>query len=167
MGLDVKSVLVDPFDRYWRHTLRPGLAAVTEPEYLWEPFPNCLSVRKQGDLSWRLDPAPLAPAGFEALATIGWRMEHIAQLLVQTAANAPAPEVKGTAADALGRIDEAYVDWQSRVADGDETQPAQILQLTYELIREGGQVSLMRDLYRAKHLDRLRTRRPSDSRRRH
>ena len=186
MGLDVKSVLLDQFDRYWTHTLRPGLAAVTEAEYLWEPFPNCLSVRKQADGSWKPDLGTLAPAGFEPLTTIAWRMERIAQMLAQAAESHFGtlgfdPDTAGTAAKALRRIDEAYGAWKRGVdaldEDGlgqaaelseghEQTSLAELaVRLNCELIRQSGQVSFMRDMYRAKHLDRLRTRRPSSSRR--
>ena len=187
MGVDVKSVLFDQFDRYWTHTVRPGLAAVTEAEYLWEPFPNCLSVRKQADGSWMPDLGTPAPAGFEPLTTIAWRMEHIARMLAEAAESHFGthdldPDAAGTAAKALRRIDEAYGAWTraidaldeaglgqpADVSEGDEQTPFAELavHLNCELIRQGGQVSVMRDMYRAKHLDRLRTRRPSSSRRR-
>lgn len=186
-GLDMKSVLLDQFDRYWTHTLRPGLAAVTDAEYLWEPFPNCLSVRKQADGSWKPDLGTPAPAGFEPLTTIAWRMEHIAQMLAQAAERQfgtrdSNPDTGETAAKALRRIDEAYGAWKSGIDALDGAgldQPAELaegheptslaelaVQLNCELIRQSARVSFMRDMYRAKHLDRLRTRRPSSSRRR-
>jgi hypothetical protein len=188
MGLDLKSVLVEHFDRYWTQTLRPGLAAVTDAEYLWEPFPSCLSVRKQADGSWKRDLAAPAPAGFEPLTTIAWRMVDIAEMLANAAdsqfgvRHSEPDSAEETATKALLRVDNSYEQWKRSLEALDEVEFARPVRLSEgheqrslaesavhlncELIRQSAQVSFMRDMYRAKHLDRLRTRRPSPSRRR-
>jgi hypothetical protein len=79
-----------------------------------------------------------------------------------------APDLKGAAAHALKRIDREYADWKAGLDTRDQASAAErVGRVERDLIWEFAQVSLMRDLYRTTQLDRLRTRRPSTSRRRH
>ena len=53
--------LADQLDWHWQHLLRPRLDGLTDDEYLWEPVPDCWSVRPGGiDFAF---PAPVLVRG--------------------------------------------------------------------------------------------------------
>jgi len=64
----------------WDAHLWPRLSGLTDDEYLWEPVPDCWSVRPGPDGRWTADSAPDEGRSTEQLApftTIAWRMSHI------------------------------------------------------------------------------------------
>jgi hypothetical protein len=153
--------------------LRDRVADLTDAEYLWEPVPDCWTVRPEGDGSFRLEFEPGAdPAPF---TTIGWRLCHIIDCL-QASRTAtwigvipdPAdgdPPVVGTAAEAVAALDRAVTIWRGRVAATDDAQLAEpigelggwfaeesraafVLHILDELIHHGAEVGVVRDLYR-------------------
>ena len=79
-SLDVGAV----FRERVRVRLRPvhcsRLEGLTDDEYLWEPVPDCWTVRRTDDGRYRADPAwpPRDPAPF---TTIAWRIAHIGDFL--------------------------------------------------------------------------------------
>jgi DinB superfamily len=74
-----KSV-VGQLEFYWDAHLWPRLRGLTDDEYLWEPLPDCWSIRPGPDGRWTADAAPADAIPTEQLApftTIAWRMAHI------------------------------------------------------------------------------------------
>ena len=188
MALDVKGIILDQLDRYWARMLMPRLEGLTDGEYLWEPFVGCWTIRRSEDGIWIRDSGVPAPPHPEPLTTIAWRMEHIAEMCMRRAANQFATagyvsDISGTAENAVQRMQHGYSEWQGGLRSLDPSEfsrpigpsergyedaplAALVLHMNRELIHHGAEVALLRDLYRAKQLDRLRTRRPSPGRRR-
>ncbi|MFF7211202.1 DinB family protein [Streptomyces sp. NPDC008238] len=131
---DWNVLLVDQLDWHWRNQLRPRLDGLTDDEYLWEPVPDCWSVRPRGsgrapieagtgefrlDLAWPPpDPGPVT--------TIAWRLGHVITgvLGARTASHFGGPPVdlagrdfpfSGTADGALAQLDAAYAAWRDGV----------------------------------------------------
>lgn len=150
------------------------LSGLTDEEYLWEPVPNCWSVRR-GAAGFRLDgewPPPDPPP----FTTIGWRVGHLIDIYQaeRTATwlgltpqpDDEAPVAHGTAAEALAALDHAAAVWHRRLDAVDEEtlrrpmggvaghygeQPAVdfVLHILDEVIHHGAEVGVLRDLYRA------------------
>ena len=74
---DVLRAVCGQIDYHWNAAIRPGVASLTDAEYLWEPAAGCWSLRPAGnglvayDFEW---PPPHPPP----LTTIAWRLFHIA-----------------------------------------------------------------------------------------
>jgi hypothetical protein len=121
-------ILRDQLQFHWEHQLRPRLEGLTDEEYLWEPVPDCWSLRRRGDPSrWRTagagevvmeyavpDPEP-AP-----VTTIGWRLAHVTVgcLAARTGSHFEAQPADydswtyaATADEALAQLDEQYAVW--------------------------------------------------------
>lgn len=173
MALDVKKILLEQLDWHWNQMVMPRLAGLTDEEYMWAPYPGCWSSRRQDDGSWQKDKgAPISPEP-EPLTTIAWRMAHIVEMLMRRSANqfgakGYAPDTAGTAENAVARMRSGYADWMGglnalddaeleRPSEPTEFQPdwplATLVQhMNRELIHHGAEISLLRDLYRAKQL---------------
>lgn len=120
--------LLEQLTWHWDHHLRPGLATLTDDEYLWEPVPGCWSIRARADAA-----TPMAAGGGDLVAdfawpepvpapvtTIAWRLAH---LIVGVFASRNAIHFGGPAADyqtwdyaadaatALGQLHGAYDRW--------------------------------------------------------
>ncbi len=139
-GMDITRTQIDwvhelnvQLDWHWRHQLRPGLAGLTDEEYVWEPVPGCWSVRRRGTSSapiaagrgdFTIDfalPEPVPPP----VTTIAWRLGHVivGVLGARVAAHfggSPmdyqSHDYAGTADDALRQLDEVYARWSGGVA---------------------------------------------------
>jgi hypothetical protein len=168
-------LLLAHLDYAWG-VVRPRLDELTDQEYFWEPAPDCWTVRRLDDDTFGHDwawPAPSPPP----FTTIAWRAAHIGYLLhmrnnhyfgdrTLTPHNAPWP---GTADNAVHWIDDgfhAYRSWAAGLTDADLEEhpnaPSEYLldsqfpvamaiqHATLELIHHGAEVSLLRDLYRAR-----------------
>jgi hypothetical protein len=48
MDIDWNGELVDQLESHWRHQLRPRLDGLTDDEYVWEPAPDCWTIRRRG-----------------------------------------------------------------------------------------------------------------------
>ena len=137
--IDWTHELADQLDWHWQHHLRPRLDGLTDAEYLWEPVPDCWSVRPRAEAQSAMAagagdtvadfayPEP-EPAPF---TTIAWRMGHITVgVFGERNANhfgGPAVSYQTTdwplSADrAVAMLDEAYAWWMAGVrgldADG-------------------------------------------------
>lgn len=173
MAANWHAELVEQLDFYWRVSLRPRLDGLTDDEYFWEPVSGCWSIRPAGDGTFTLDWAwpPPEPPPF---TTIAWRLAHIAGPILGIRASSHfgdgsvTPETirwPGTASDALAWLDASYAAWKSGVEALDETGlarpvgPAEgpyaehsmatlILHINREVMHHGGEVALLRDLYR-------------------
>ncbi|NYJ05380.1 DinB family protein [Petropleomorpha daqingensis] len=134
--------------RYAFSRLRDRLSGLPDDEFTWEPAPG--------------------------VATIAWRLGHIADLLAEernaTWLGVPGPVGPGPAADAAGALlalDAAFAVWttvlsavpESSLAEpigpvggphADSTRRAFVLHVLDELIHHGAEVALVRDLWEAK-----------------
>ncbi len=168
------SLLVDQLTFYWDVHLRPRLDGLTDDEYLWEPVPGCWSVRPDAHGRFVMDDQwpPPDPAPF---TTIAWRMMHIAvglfavraEMFFDVPGGDPLP---GTAADAITFLDDTYHRWHDQVSALDEAaieaplgerggpyaaEPmgGLILHINRETMHHGGEIGVLRDLYRAGTVD--------------
>ncbi|QFY07545.1 hypothetical protein GBF35_13395 [Nonomuraea phyllanthi] len=163
--------LVDLSDFAWQR-LRTRLDGLTDDEYLWEPVPECWTVRAGEGGAMTADGARLPPEP-PPFTTIAWRVTHLIDVLQaeRTATwfgQRPAPEdgvpgVPGVAAEALRALEHAYEVWRGRLAalgEGDLTRPmgaiagpyaehdctAFALHILDELIHHGAEIGVVRDL---------------------
>jgi DinB superfamily len=96
MDVDWSKELIDQLGWHWTNHLRPRLEGLTDEEYLWEPVPDCWSVRPRVDATTPMAvgagdtvidyayPEPVPPP----VTTIAWRTGHIAiGIFGQRAAN--------------------------------------------------------------------------------
>ncbi len=83
--VDWTHELVEQLNWHWQHHLRPGLASLTDDEYLWEPVAGAWNLRPRSEATTPMaagagdvvadfafpepDPAPVT--------TIAWRMAHV------------------------------------------------------------------------------------------
>lgn len=86
MHLDWTHELVDQLERQWSGAFRPRLDGLDDEAYLWEPVPDCWSIRPRDEATAAMAvgagdtvidfelPEPVPPP----VTTIAWRMGHIA-----------------------------------------------------------------------------------------
>jgi hypothetical protein len=181
MNIDWNAELIAQLDGHWQHQLRPRLDGLTDEEYFWEPVPGCWSIRRRGEST---APMPLGSGDFTAdfampppdpapVTTIAWRLAHIIMgcFGMRNAAHFGGPPVDyqtfayaGTAAQALGQLDDAHAAWIKGVrglgtdglarpcgpAEGpfaEYSMAALVLHIHREVIHHGAEISLLRDLY--------------------
>lgn len=60
-----------------RSRLFARLDGLTDEEYLWQPVPNCMTLRPEAAGIFRADPRPRQEPNPAPFTTIGWRMWHI------------------------------------------------------------------------------------------
>ncbi|MGC4892651.1 DinB family protein [Micromonospora sp. DT31] len=159
---------------HWTYQLRDRLDGLTDAEYLWEPVPDCWSLRPRADggtLTIDLafphpDPPPFT--------TVAWRLAHVivGVLAMRNASHfgrAPTDydsfPYSSTAAGALTQLDEEYATWTAGVealgedglaracgpAEGafaDVPMATLVLHINREVIHHLAEVCLLRDLYR-------------------
>jgi hypothetical protein len=179
--MDWNTLLVDQVDWLWRNQLRSRLDGMTDDEYFWEPVPGCWSVRPRGQSM-----APIAVGSGDfvleyaypepdpvPVTTIAWRLAHIivgvlGQRIASHFGGPPAEwrtfPYAGTAAGALGQLDDGYAAWTKGVrelgADGlaRPCGPAEgpfaaapmaelVLHINKEIIHHAAEIALLRDLY--------------------
>jgi hypothetical protein len=182
--IDWTTQLLEQLEWHWRGQLRPRLEGLTDDEYFWEPAQPAWNVRPRGTSSAPVQagsgpfvvefafPEPQPPP----VTTIAWRLAHIivGVLGMRSAAHFDGPPVDypsfdyaGTAADALGQLDDAYARWTAGVrgldaaalavpcgpAEGPYAEypmAALVLHINREVIHHGAEVALLRDLHRAR-----------------
>jgi DinB superfamily len=181
MDIDWNAELIAQLEWHWEHQLRPRLDGLTDEEYFWEPAAGCWSIRRRGEST---APMVLGSGDFTAdfalpppdpapVTTIAWRLAHIIMgcFGVRNAAHFGGPPVDyrtfgyaGTAAQALGQLDDAHAAWIKGVrglgADGlarpcgpaegpftEYSMAALVLHIHREVIHHGAEISLLRDLY--------------------
>ena len=181
MDIDWNAELTEQLDWHWEHQLRPRLDGLTDEEYFWEPAAGCWSIRRRGEST---APMVLGSGDFTAdfalpppdpapVTTIAWRLAHIIMgcFGVRNAAHFGGPPVDyqtfayaGTAAQALGQLDDAHAAWIKGVrglgADGlarpsgpaegpfaEYSMAALVLHIHREVIHHGAEICLLRDLY--------------------
>ncbi len=174
MTMTWRDELLDQLEFYWEKNLVPRLAGLTDDEYLWEPVPDCWSIRTtdgKPTIDWQW-PTPEPPP----VTTIAWRLAHIAipvlglrasshfgdgSLTIATA-TWPATAEEGVAAlheqydrwhTGLLTLDEAALHRPVGEAEGpwaDRSMITLILHINREVMHHGAEIALLRDLYRAK-----------------
>jgi hypothetical protein len=159
---------------YARFTAR--IEGLTDEEYLWEPAPDCWSIRPGDDgklhMQWGLVFDEVAP-----FTTIAWRYTHISDLLSEERCATwiglePEPEdlfADGAPPDAQTARDvfeKAFARWKRYITASDEstyfdkigriartfadaTRATFILHILDEAIHHGAEVGVLRDLYAA------------------
>jgi hypothetical protein len=165
-----RDLALEQLDFYWG-AWRPRLDGLTDAEYLWEPVSHAWSVRAAdgGHVIEYVHPEPDPPP----LTTIAWRLCHIAGGCLGMRASNHFGDgswddhgYPATADAGLAFLDEQYALWRNGIGELDEAGlatavgPAEgpyaehpyatlVLHISREVMHHGGEVALMRDLYRA------------------
>ncbi len=123
------AVIGDQLQFHWSRLGRPRLDGLTDDEYLWEPVPDCWSLRRRParvDGSGRglgIDAAARGSA-IDPVTTIAWRLGHLIVDILGARTHRlfdgpaverddyPFPE---TAESALKQLDDAYLRWSDGV----------------------------------------------------
>ena len=165
----MKDDLLDLAD-FGYQRLRTRLDGLTDEEYLWEPAPDCWSVRPAGDGTFRADNAALPPEP-APLTTIAWRLSHVIDLLAADrnatwlglAPTGTPGTTPGRAEVAIALLEQAYTSFRGHLERAelagkigpvggpyaDSSRAAFVLHQLDELIHHGAEIGTMRDLYRA------------------
>lgn len=170
-----KDQLLEQLTFHWDMQIRPRLDGLTDEEYLWEPAPGSWSIRPSEDGTvfpdWEF-PEPNPPP----VTTIAWRMSHVACgcFAMRTSSHFGDGSVgcenfsyAGTAAEGIASLEKHYAEWVSHIRGMDEEAlwrpvgPAEgtwaehpfvglVLHINREVIHHMAEVSLLRDLFRAR-----------------
>ena len=174
---DTKKELLDVVAQAYDVRLKPRLEGLTDEEYFWEPVPDCWTVHRSADGTFRGDWGFIFDE-IPPFTTIAWRMGHLIDCYGNRRAaiwcgldQQPNPlegGMPGTAADALRMLQEAhdiFVGYINAVSDDELWEKigpvagiyAEHTKLSFfvheidEVIHHGAEIALMRDLYRAQH----------------
>ncbi|ALG13911.1 DinB family protein [Kibdelosporangium phytohabitans] len=169
-----RDQLLEQLEFYWDHSLWPRVRGLTDEEYLWEPVGDMWSIREKPDgtfaIDWQLHPPEPPP-----VTTIAWRITHIAvgcfgqRAASHFKAEVPTLEITswpGDADTAVSMLQDTYKAWHGGVkslseseflAPVGEAEPgyaeypfaALVLHITREVCHHGGEIGVLRDLYRA------------------
>lgn len=169
------SHLGEQLDFHWRMQLRPRLEGLTDEEYLWEPVPDCWTIRNNGARPFPDFSYP--PPQPEPFTTIAWRLAHVivGVLAVRVHSHFGGPpadyeswDYATDAGTALDQLDQAYGRWRDGVLGLDDADlarpcgPAEgpyadapltmlVLHINREVIHHGAEIALLRDLYTHTH----------------
>ncbi|TWS25722.1 DinB family protein [Tsukamurella sputi] len=174
MTIDWNAEIRAQIEDHWTRQLRPHLAGLTDDEYLWEPVEGMWTVRPADGgfvADFAIPPPEPAP-----VTTIGWRLGHLIFLLDSGLERFGHPAVDfatyrypETAERALHRLDDAYRAWSHGVEElsvddlaaaagtpgdalADWSTLSIVLHTQRELIHHGAEITLLRDLFRARPL---------------
>lgn len=185
MNIEWNPTLRDQFEFHWEHQLRLRYEGLTDDEYFWEPAPGCWSVRPRGTSTapvqagvgdFTIDfafPEPSPPP----VTTVAWQLGHLivgvlamrnASHFGREAVDYQSHTYAGTAAEALGQLDDELGRWREGVTalgeDGltrpsgpsegpyaDRPLAVLVLHINRELIHHGAEIALLRDLYTHTH----------------
>ncbi len=166
--------IISTFDYVWNR-LNARITGLDDDEYLWEPVPECWSLRPTSSGGWLLDgdggggPAPTPTR----ITTIAWRICHLAGLAVGGFASmrfgdgsltTTTLELPANASDVTRFLDTHYKAWRNGLASLDEQAweaplgPAfgpfadsntvdLALHVLDEVIHHSAEIGLLRDLY--------------------
>jgi DinB family protein len=179
MTTDYGRLLVSQLEFYWDVHLRPRLDGLTDEEYLWEPADGCWSIRPDGSGGFRLDrepgrpdPAPITTIAWRIFHVATGMSTRTSTFFgggpeadMFDPGHLP-PELPGTAADGLTLLDTSYADWHDAISGLDaaaldeplgwkgsffakDPMAALIVHVNREVMHHGGEICLLRDLYRA------------------
>jgi hypothetical protein len=113
---------------------------LTDEEYLWEPVPDCWSVRRRADGpgpratslagagDWGRDAAAYPHPWPPPFTTLAWRLSHLSELLFIAADHTIGTRtltrddyaISGNAAEALAAFDAAAAAWRAALEDADD-----------------------------------------------
>lgn len=155
-----------------RDRLLARLDGLSDAEYLWQPVPDCLTVRPCADGGFRADRRPdddVTPAPF---STVAWRIWHIGadclrgydRFFVGGIVDDSRWDWPGTAAEGVALLAEDWARFRARVAAmgdtrlvepmgsiaepyGDDSYLALALHALDEVAHHGAEVAVLRDLY--------------------
>jgi hypothetical protein len=136
------DVLLDQLDFFWTRQARPRLQGLTDEEYLWEPVPDCWTLRPRvtatgepfGGLT--MDSERDVRPVLDPVTTIAWRLAHVIVhiLKARTYRIFGDPEsdlgghsYAGTAAAALNQLDDAYLRWKAGFAGLTDARLAELI----------------------------------------
>jgi hypothetical protein len=117
------------------------VSAMTDEEYLWEPVPECWSVRRRshgpgpratvlaGTGSWGRDATPAPHPSPPPFTTIAWRLSHLSELLTLRADHTAGTHtltrddytISGDAAGAIGALASGATAWRNALLSADDT----------------------------------------------
>jgi hypothetical protein len=176
---DMKKELLDVVGQAYDVRLKPRLEGLTDEEYFWEPVPDCWTVHRNDDGTYRADWGFIFDE-IPPFTTIAWRMRHLIDcygsrraaiwLGLEERPNPLERGTPGTASDAVNMLAEAheifvgYIDAISEDAlltqigpvggqYAEYTKLSLLLHQIDEIVHHGAEVSLLRDLYRAQRRD--------------
>jgi hypothetical protein len=129
------------------------VAALTDEEYLWEPVPDCWSVRRRrdgpgprathlagrADSPWGRDAAPYPHPWPPPFTTLAWRLSHLSEMLWLRADHTAGSHrltrddyvVSGDAAAALTAFDTGVTAWRNALLSTDDTALDTVGHCTY------------------------------------
>ncbi|MET9789518.1 DinB family protein [Streptomyces canus] len=130
---------------------RTPVGAMTDDEYLWEPVPDCWSVRRRthgpgaraaflaGTGDWGRDAAPHPHPVPPPFTTLAWRLSHLSEMLFLRADHTTGTHtltrddyrVSGSAADAIAAFDAAADAWRTALRDTADTDLDTVGRCTY------------------------------------
>lgn len=165
-----RDQLLAQLEFYWDTHLWPRLRGLTDEECFWEPVPGCWSIR-EGRIDWAFPPPDPAP-----VTTIAWRLAHIGTMALgirwsthfgDGSHNLETITWPSSADAAIADLERFYHLWVSAVRSLDEdafTRPVGpkegqwadqpfaglVFHLNREIMHHGGEICLLRDLYRAR-----------------
>jgi hypothetical protein len=178
MDLDWGALLVSQLEFYWDTHLWPRLRGLTDEEYFWEPVEGCWSVRRAPDgrmvadhgedgpfttIAWRMAHVAVGIFGTRASTFFGdGSVPEDANMFDPRHEPASLPD---TAAGALALLEHNYLWWHDGIAGlrpeqlttplgprgvffAEEPMAALILHLNRETMHHGGELGVLRDLYR-------------------
>jgi hypothetical protein len=131
--------------------VRIEIPAMSDSEYLWEPVPNCWSIRPRaagpgpratvlvGAGEWGRDSAIPAPHGPPPFTTIAWRLGHLSEMLTLRANYTVGShaltrddyQFSGEAAAALAAFEAAAVAWRAALTSADDAALDMVGHSTY------------------------------------
>jgi hypothetical protein len=179
MTFDWGTQLVGQLEFYWDAHLRPRLDGMTDEEYLWEPVDGCWSLRKGPDGRYELDrgrpsdPPPFTTIAWRLVHIGAYCLANRANAfftdntdLVMFDPRLVPTDLPGTAADAIAFLERSYSQWHDGIASldeealrrplgprgagfADDPMAALVLHISREVMHHGGEICLLRDLYRA------------------
>jgi hypothetical protein len=169
--IDCTEELAGQLEWYWTTIGRPRLTGLSDEEYLWQPVPDCWTIRVDADPPTidRAFPAPEPPP----VTTIAWRLGHVivGVFAMRTAGHFGGPPADyatwpwaTTANEALTQLDTAYAAWLAGIRSltpaqlAAECGPAErpcaempmatlVLHLNREVFHHLAEVALLRDLW--------------------
>ncbi|MGH2760949.1 MAG: DinB family protein, partial [Actinomycetota bacterium] len=176
---DLRTEVLAVVEESYDNRLAPRLEGLTDEEYLWEPVPDCWSIRPAGDGTYRGD------WGFvfdeiPPFTTIAWRMSHLIDVYGSrrlprwlgidakpSPLDAGFPGTADAAKRMLADAHELFLGYVSAVEESElwskigpvggqyaeGTKLSIVMHQLDEVVHHGAEIALLRDLYRAQHLN--------------
>jgi hypothetical protein len=128
-----------------------AVARITDDEYLWEPVPNCWSIRQRsagpgpgatmlvGAGDWGIDNARPSAPWPPPITTIAWRLGHLGEMLTSRADHTIGTHAltrddyrfSGDAAGALAAFDSGADAWRAALVSADDAALDMVGRSTY------------------------------------